>query len=450
MHVDFWGCSMSNLQILAQADVVVCGGGTAGVFAAVAAAESGVSVLLLEQQGSLGGTAVGGLVTPMMSTGLQVGLCGSYLSKRIGAKCSFDPIALSITLEALCKRAGVRLCYHVTLCGVTHQDGQIRSATVAAKNGMFQVCGRVFIDCTGDGDLSFFAGANFEKGDPRTGVNQPMSLRYLVSGVNMSRFGSFLDEWGHRSGIPRTAHSGDEKQLIYAAVTNQGAWALSPLFQKALAAGDLTEADCAYWQVFGVPGRPDTLAMNHPEFIDLTDATDPFQLTQAQIQGREAIVRQFRFYQKYFPGFENAYIAQIAPMVGVRESRRFAAAYQLTASDLLQYRKFPDRIAQSNYPVDIHGVELQHVIRPETEKAWYEIPYRCLVVNGFQNLLIAGRCIGADFVAQSAIRIQATCRSLGEAAGIAAAIAVKSGVPVPAVDGALVALTMQERGAEFL
>ena len=230
-----------------------------------------------------------------------------------------------------------------------------------------------------------------------------------------------------------------------------GDWALKQLFSDAIAAGDLTREDMAYWQLFGVPGRRDTVTLNNPEFFDLPDATDPAQLTAVQIRGREAIFRQLAFYRKYFPGCENAYVSQIASMVGVRESRRIKTGYMLTALDLAQRRKFPDRIAQSNYPVDIHGLSLdQQAKAEENDRPWFEVPYRCLVVEDFRNLLVAGRCIGADFTAQSALRIQFTCRSLGEAAGIAAAMALEQDLDVSAVDGRAVADKMVSLGAKFM
>lgn len=442
---------MADYPLLAGADVVICGGGTAGAFAAAAAAESGVSVLVLEQQGCLGGAAVNALVTPMMTSRLPGGVECSYLSRRLASGMAFDPVRLAMELERLCLGAGARLCYQVTICGADSAAGQVRAVAVMTKKGMCRVEGRVFLDCTGDGDLAFLAGAGWEQGDADTGADQPMSLRYILGGVDLARFGAFLDEQGRRAGLPATARSsGRDGQLLYAAVTDRGAWALGPLFSQALRAGELTAEDCAYWQCFGIPGREDALAMNHPEFFDLPDALDPFQLTAVQTRGREAIWRQMAFYRRHFPGCERAYVAQTAPLAGVRESRRIRTAYRLTAADICARRKFPDRIAQSAYPVDIHGAAPEAVPAAETDRPWFEIPYRCLPVAGFANLLAAGRCIGADFTAQSAVRIQPTCRVLGEAAGIAAAMAVREDTPVSGLDGARIADEMVRRGAKFL
>lgn len=440
-----------NLPLLSEADVIVCGGGTAGVFAAVAAAEQGASALLLEQSGCVGGAATQALVTPMMSLRLPEDVTCSYLSQRMGNVRSYDPVILGWELEKMCLAAGVQILYHTTLCDAVCENGTLREAVLACKKGLMRVRGKVFIDATGDGDLCCFAGAAYGQGAQDTGANQPMSLRYLMGGVNLDILRSFLQEQGQKHGPAHTAKAGETYHQVYAAVMTEGDWALKRLFSDAIAAGDLTHEDMAYWQLFGVPGRRDAVTLNNPEFFDLPDATDPAQLTAVQIRGREAIFRQLAFCRKYFPGCENAYISQIAPMVGVRESRRIRTGYMLTAADLAQRRKFRDRIAQSNYPVDIHGLSLDRQARAEeNDRPWFEVPYRCLVVEGFRNLLVAGRCIGSDFTAQSALRIQFTCRSLGEAAGIAAAMALEQAMDVSCVDGCAVADRMAALGAKFL
>ena len=438
-----------NLPLLAEAEVVVCGGGTAGAFAAIAAAEQGADVLILEQSGCLGGTAVGGLVTPMMSLRLPGDATGSYLSRRMGNVRSYDPLMLGWELEQMCLGAGVRILYHVTLCHALTDGQRLTDAVVAVKQGLMRVRGKVFIDATGDADLCCYAGAGFQCGNAQ-GANQPMSLRYLLGGVDLEALGAFFQRLGQTKGPAHTAKAGETYHGIYAAVMESGDWALKEIFEEAVAGGELLPEDMAYWQLFGVPGRRDTVTLNNPEFFDITDSLDPQARTQVQIRGRRAIFRQLEFYRKHFPGCENAYISQIAPMVGVRDSRRVRTAYELTALDLAQYRKFPDRVAQSNYPVDVHGLPLDTTARAAEEKPWFEVPFRCMVVAGFENLLAAGRCIGADFTAQSALRIQLTCRSLGEAAGIAAAWAVREDGNVSRADGTAVAAEMTRLGAEFL
>lgn len=447
------------LDTYLSADVVVCGGGSAGVFAAIAAANEGAKVLLVESQGGLGGSAVGALVMPYMTVRIPGEPRCSYLHLELDRRVkdyyqekyvqnSADPMIFGILLEQMCRESGVQVLFHATVCGAKVEEGRITAIGAACKDGIRKITGKVFIDCTGDASLAVLAGAGYTQGHPKTGVNQPMSLRYMVDGVDIEAFGEFLDSFGD-PGIT----SGKGGGSLYAAVWNKTECSLKQLFREAIANGDLTEQDMAYWQMFQVPGRKKGLALNNPEFFDLTDATDPLQLTEVQLRGKEFIFRQLMFYKKYFKGFDDAYISNIAPMVGIRESRRIRAKYELTGMDLLGQKKFPGCISQCNYPVDVHGgADLFQDDLPEgdPEKPWYEIPYDCLVSADLDNLLAAGRCVGADFVAQSSIRIQICCHSMGEAAGIAAAMSVDRKVSPGELTGEEVSGRMKERGADFL
>jgi hypothetical protein len=227
---------------------------------------------------------------------------------------------------------------------------------------------------------------------------------------------------------------------------------LEPVFRKALNAGDIIYEDAAYWQVFGIPGRPDALAFNCPEIFEGVDGTNAYDLTNAQIYAKKTIMRYLKFYKKYFPGFENSYITEVAVQVGIRESRRIKGIYDLTDEDVILCRKFDDYIAKSNYPVDIHGFNLakKHIdIEGKDSIPYYEIPYRCLVPIGVKSLLVAGRCISASFTAQSSLRIQPTVRAIGEAAGIAASLSLSKGLELNQIDGQEVRKEMIRRGAIF-
>ncbi|MBO4452879.1 MAG: FAD-dependent oxidoreductase, partial [Clostridia bacterium] len=425
----------SSLPVFASADIVVCGGGTAGVFAAKAAADRGKDVLIVEQFGSLGGTATNGLVLPVMHTHMPENPQCSYISNIVRDKlfeagacneggANFDPLVMKIVLEQMCADAGVRVLMHTFIADAIVEDGKLEAIVVANKKGLGLIKGKIFIDGTGDGDVCVRAGAGYTKGDPETGKNQPISLRYIVSDVDFDVFGQFLNDEIKRTGISNAASFVDGK--IYVAVCTNGNWTFGDLFDKAIAAGDLTEDDKAYWQGFTMMGRKNAMAFNNPEFFDEVDGTDPEVLTKTQIEGKARILRQLAFYKKYFKGFENAYISDVAAMVGIRESRNITTEYVLTAEDLLCRRKFDDMFCQSNYPVDIHGKTLnfnKEKLTVDDGKPWYEIPYRSLVVKGIDNLYVTGRCLGAEFLAQSSLRVQHSCRASGEAAGIGAALA---------------------------
>ena len=450
------------IPVYGNYDVVVCGGGTAGAFAAIAAADQGMSVLVIEQFGSLGGTATNGLVTPVMHTHINGNPQCSYIFDRLVARqkkyggCNdagnmFDPLVLEVALEELCVESGAKLLYHTFVSDAVVENGAVTAVKIVNKGGEKLVTGKVFIDCTGDGDVSVLAGAGYTKGNPETGVCQPMSLRYLLGGVDIRKVGEFFESETARTGAKGASYDRREES-VYAAVTANGEWALTDCFRRAIAAGDLEPEDEMYWQVFMIPGRADGLAFNCPEFFDHIDGTNPDDLTYSQIRGKKAILRQLAFYKKYMKGFENAYVAEIASMVGIRESRNIDCEYVLTARDLLSQRKFGDCVCQSNYPIDIHGKSLHFSldgIEKDESRPWYDIPYRSLVVAGIDNLLVAGRCLGAEFLVQSSLRVQHSCRATGEACGIAAALAVRGGVPSREIDGAEVRKIMVDKGAVF-
>ncbi len=447
----------TQCDTLATADVVVIGGGTAGSFAAIAAAREGAEVVLVEQAATLGGSATGALVTPTMSVHVEGEPHHSYLAKELDARAIaagamqlrrkaryYDPTLLPCVLEDMALEAGVRLYYYTTLLDVVKEGGCVIGAVVKDKSGIHVIRGRIFIDASGDGDLSVLAGASYTKGNPKTGRNQPISLRYLVSGVDMEAF--------HHTVSDHSISLSDG--CAYAACTRQEPHnEVEAIMARARDAGDLTKEDLAYWQVFTLPSRPDTLACNCPEIFDYVDGTSAHDLTNAQIVGKRGAVRQLAFYKKYFRGFENAYISAFAPMVGIRESREIAADYILTLPEAVEYKKFPDAVAQTNYPIDIHGYGDEYtndqVKGAVCDRPYFEIPFGSLVVRDLDNVLVAGRCIGCDFFVQAAARIIPTCRATGEAAGIAAAMCAKEGLSVHAPIGVRVHDTMIARGAEF-
>lgn len=453
-----------NLPVYCKADVVVCGGGTAGVFAAIAAAEHGKKTIIIEQFGSIGGSATNALVTPLMKMHIEGNPQCSYISNKVRDRIYayggsdkegvwFDPLVLKIVLEELCIEAGVKLLYHTFIADVIKEDNKIKGAIIVNKAGTQIVEGDIFIDSTGDGDVSVFAGASYSKGNPETGENQPISLRYIVGGVDLDAVGKFFESEAKRTGI-NAAIVTDKNSVsgIYGAVTGTGKWTLADLFDQAIANGDLDEEDKLYWQAFCIPGRSDTIAFNNPEFFEDVDGTNPDHLTRAQVEGRKRIYRQLKFYKKYMKGFEEAYISEIAPMVGIRETRNIKCEYVLSAEDLLCKHKFDDAISQSNYPVDIHGKTLnfKDYSKPlDDGKPYYEIPYRSLVVKGIDNLFVTGRCLGAEFLAQSSLRIQASARSSGEAAGIAAAYSLDKGILPRELNGKEVRKEMEKLGADF-
>lgn len=452
-----------QLPLAHHAQVVVCGGGTAGAFAAIAASREGRSVLLAEQLGMLGGSATAALVTPVMHSGIPGDPPCSSISDLVRDRlvsrgaCSqdgraFDPLQLKIVLEELCGQFGVHILYHTFIPQAVTDGAQVTSIVIANKDGLARVTGDLFIDCTGDGDVCVRAGAMHTRGAPETGINQPMSLRYIVDGIDMHALRGCFEEIREKTGVDSGATVSQDGRIMYAACVKGKPYTLSALFEEAVRQGDLIEEDHLYWQAFHVHGRLGSMAVNSPEFFTHIDGTSSQDLTLAQLHGKQRILRQMAFYKKYLRGFEHAFVADIAVLVGVRESREIATDYVLTAGDLFGKRKHGDMFCQSNYPIDVHGRALSNTYLTEPAddgKPWYDIPLRCLYVKGFDNLLVAGRCIGADFAAQASVRVQQSARSSGEAAGIAAALALGQGISPRELPGDAVRSRMMAHGARY-
>ena len=437
-------------------DVIVAGGGTAGVFAGVSAARAGAKVLVVESFGSVGGSGTNAQVTPLMrnissgenlNRGLtddlkrRMSLRGDGATDAGGNDNWFNPEGMKYVLERMLLGHGAELLYHTHVVAPVMEGENLTGVVVHNKGGLQELRAKVFIDATGDADLAARAGVPFMAGD-EDGIHQAMSLRFTLAGIDLGRLNDFLSPHGQGSTDPRFMH--------FWMVWEKGS-RLEPLFRQAVQEGTLEERDGDYFQAFTMPGRPGELSFNCPRIrADLNDGADPWHLSAAQIDGREGIERLTLFCRLYLPGCENAYLGSYAPMVGVRESRRVQGDYTLTLDDILQCRTFPDAICRNHYPVDIHTVRnrerLHHTTTGDApyfrKDTFHEIPYRAMLPLGVRNLLVPGRTASATFEAQSAIRVQQNCHSMGEAAGLAAALAAKDhGGDVRSVD----ALALRER-----
>ncbi len=399
-------------------DVIVVGGGFAGCGAAIAAAEQGMSVLLVEASNALGGAANVNLVNPFMryycreketrkvlkvlSRGIferivdELEKMGGFLNKgSIYQSAVFNEEYLKLILNRMTAAAGVTLLFHAYLCDAETADGKITAVELATKSGKLRFSADCFIDATGDADLAVLAGCPYRVGREEDGLCQPMTLCFRLGNVDIDRF---LEEKP----------------------------AINPLYQQWQAEGkikNIRENVLVFRNV-----APGVLHFNSTRIVR-RDPTDVFDVTQAELDAREQVFELFDFLRTNFEAFRQSELIATATAIGVRESRMIDGRYVLTGEDLKNCTMFADSIALGNYDIDIHnpaGSGTSHYYFEGTDH--YSIPYRSLVPQRCDNLLVAGRCISVTHEAQASIRIMPIVCCLGEAAGVAAALAVKQSV----------------------
>lgn len=416
-------------------DVVVAGGGVSGCTAALAAARNGASVLVLEQNGYLGGTLTGCGVGPMMTfhagkkqviTGIMQELVDSMVSRGWSAGhvldtkqytstiTPFQAEGLKIVLDEKLQEAGCTVLLHTFIGSVQRENSRISSITVCNKDGLHQVQAKIFIDATGDGDVAAWAGARMTKGRPEDGAAQPMTTKMKYCCVDTEKLRAYLLE-----NLDRFPALAPYPELVRTA-TCLDLHGFEEEFAREKQAGNLSIRR-ENVLMFGT-GKPGEYIVNTTRILD-HDATDALSLSDAERVGRKQCLELDAFLRKYVPGFENALLEFTGPSVGVRGSRQLVGCYTLTAEDILSRRAFSDRIAHSSYPIDIHnpkgeGTDSTFMSQPGT---YYSIPYSIMVCPQIDNLIVTGRCVSATFEAQAAIRTTPTVGAMGQAAGIAAA-----------------------------
>lgn len=416
-------------------DLIVVGGGQAGCAAALAGARDGLSVLLVEAAGALGGSATNCLVNPFMpysttieengekkDIALSDGLFteihdalnedGLYSEARNWI--AFNEESLKVILDRKMAEAGVRVLFHATLCGVQTEGRRLVSASFATVGGVLTFEAGTFIDATGDATLSVYAGVPCRLGRPADSLCQPMTLCFRVCNVDTEDF------WKHHKEI-------------------------NDLYKKLQAEGKIKNPR-ENVLVFGtrIPG---VLHFNTTRVVK-HDPTDAFSVSEAEAIAREQVLEMVRFLKSNFDCCRNAYLVSTAASIGVRESRMIEARHVLDQDEIVAGTHFDDGIAAGNYDIDIHspdGSGTSHYYFPAG--VYYTIPYRSLLPKDFDNLVVAGRCIGATHEAQASIRIMPICICIGEAAGTAAALAKKAGVAAADVDTDALRARLREKGA---
>jgi glycine/D-amino acid oxidase-like deaminating enzyme len=427
-------------KVLPETDVLVVGGGPAGIGAALGAAEAGARVLLVEQYGFLGGSATAGLVLTMASYytssnvplmkasditlfpidhGAGKPIIGGVLARlverlvlaggafapspRTGFMVPFDPEIFKLSALEMVDKAGVEMLLHAFASGVVCDSTGVRGVVFETKSGPIVAKAKVIIDCTGDGDVAALAGAPFEMGRSRDQLVQPMTLMFLLEGFVLERFSEYVqmhpDQW-------------------------YGVRGLAALMQQAAEKGELNVPRENILLFGGVHEK--NILINSTRILN-TLGTDVWDLTRAELEGRRQIAELTQFFRRYVPGFEKVYVRQSGAMACARETRRIVGEYQLTAKDVLDAHRFEDVVAMGSYPVDMHNPAGKGTILKKIKPGEaYSIPLRCLIPKKPENLLVAGRCISGTHVANASYRTMPVCIATGQAAGVCAAVAVKN------------------------
>lgn len=394
-----------------KTEVLVIGGGSAGSTAAIASGKEGKKTLLVERYGFLGGTSTTildtfyGFFIPGKSGRKVVGGIPDKLLKKLsdrnamllrpntygaGTGVTYDPEILKVVWEELMSEANVDVLLHSFVADVTQKDGRITGVIVVNKSGFTMIEADIIIDASGDADVTALAGYPFDGIGSHIPV-QSLTTTFRVGNVDEARTKLFTKnqmwEWMKQANQSGKYHLPREEGSVH------------------------------------ITTLPGVMATNMVR-LAIPDPTDIIELSKAEILGRRQALEYFRFMKDFLPGYENSVFLNFSTQIGVRETRRIVGEYTLTKEDVLEARKFEDAIVLCGAPIEDHhnqtGTKWEYLEEGKT----YQVPYRCLIPKDSTNLLVAGRCLSATHDAHASVRSMGQCMGMGQAAGIAASLAI--------------------------
>jgi glycine/D-amino acid oxidase-like deaminating enzyme len=418
-------------RVAREVDVLVVGGGTSGCSAAISAASMGAKVLLIDRYGFLGGTATAAMVgvfcgiytcAPDSTHQLLVGGVAKEAMDRLSAvgggykyrhRFQIDHEVFKVVLDRWLVQSGVEMLFQATAVEALVANGEIKGVVVEHKGGREVVIAQRVVDASGDGDVSAFAGAPFEKGDEEGQLQAPTMVFYMGE-VDIERAMAFPES---------------EIRRLLGEVTASGEFDF-PRFSGS----------------FSPSPQPGKVHVNMSRVAGV-DGTDPWSLSAGHLEGRRQVDDFAAFLKKYVPGFERARIDAIAPQLGIRETRRVMGEYVLTREDVLGAHKFDDAICRSSWPIEDHAKGKGTIRLHLPGDEYYQVPYRCLVPLEIDNLLLAGRCVSATHDGQASVRVMGPGMAMGQAAGAAALLSLQHGIRPRDLDGRLLRASLVQKGA---
>jgi len=422
-----------DIPVVGEYDVVVCGAGPAGITAALAARRAGMKVLLVEAQGQLGGMGVSGLVSEWLG-GDHGGLFHEFATETVTRRIArisnwgpaFDPFAMAAYLDDKAAQAKLDVLLLTQAVDVAIEGGRITHVMLFNKSGMQAVSARAFVDATGDADIAAASGCKVLKGRAPDGLMTPTTLIFHVSNVDEKKLNAHFRRHGDRL----------LKQI--AALKDRGIW---PFPYNRFITRKLNET--GVWMV------------NTIRLVGI-DGTDGKAVSDGMVRGRAEARKLMAIFRKHVPGYENARIKAVAPLLGVRETRRIAGAYMMTLDDLVKWaadrRTFDDVIGYSTWGFDLPNPKRPSHNPPPKRKGLPRlkpVPYRVMVPQRITNLICPGRGISVERAILGSLRVASPCMAMGQAAGQAAAQVVRSNVPFAGVDVKKLLKALQQAGVHL-
>ncbi len=409
-------------------DVIIIGGGTSGCSCAYNCSNLGLKTLLVEKNNFLGGLMTGGLVVPIMKSSATDLNCKYYnllvkTAKKFNAQATykdgndgwFNPEVLKIVLEDILTTSKIKMnldiLFETNIISINKNNSLIENIILNSNLLSLPVESTYYVDATGSAEFSILAGCEILK---ENNIIQQNSLRFILDNVDFNKFELFLKSLDDDENITNTFRDDISNTLHFTTAStwnDNESWKLDKYLKLGVEEGLLIETDRSYFQIFSVAGTNNKVAFNCPRINNYKN--NPFMASNELIEAKKAIWRIYNFVKKMFPGFENSQICNIATQTGIREQNRVKTKYYYTKDDLISGKKFKNSVLSANYGIDVHS-QNKNCSMTQVKKN-YELPIDTLISNDFDNLFIIGKAIGADFYAQSALRVQKSCMSMGEA-----------------------------------